>query len=98
MLRGSRAASTGPLWPILVAGLLCASLLTACGGGARPRPAHAAGLPAAETRAFQSVLDHERDFQGVPGMAAAVVVPGRGVWSGGSGVADRRSGRTVTGR
>src|SRR3954451_14231512 len=47
---------------------------------------------------MQSVLDQQRNFYELPGAAAALVIPGVGTWSGGSGVADRRTGRRVTAR
>jgi D-alanyl-D-alanine carboxypeptidase len=47
-------------------------------------------------RKLQGVLDQQREFYELPGAAAAMVIPGAGTWSGGSGVADRRTGRRVT--
>ncbi len=73
-----------------------------CGGTRNGSPSNASGLdrPVAPELAvkLQGVLDQQREFHEVPGAAAAIVIPGVGTWSGGSGVADRRSGRRVTAR
>lgn len=49
-------------------------------------------------RKLQRVLDQQREFYELPGAAAALVIPGKGTWSGGSGVADRHTGARVTAR
>jgi D-alanyl-D-alanine carboxypeptidase len=49
-------------------------------------------------RELQRALDRQREFFELPGAAAALVIPDKGTWSGGSGVADRRSGRRATAR
>ena len=61
--------------------LLLVLLLVGCGGG-RAEPPLAAQL--------QGTLDRERAAQHIPGAAAAVVVGGRVVWVGASGLADVR--------
>jgi D-alanyl-D-alanine carboxypeptidase len=76
--------------------------LAGCGGGSsgapathEPRGAPAArgrpGLDHAARRRLQATLDRVRRGQGAPGAAAAVVVPGAGVWVGVSGLADLRT-------
>jgi D-alanyl-D-alanine carboxypeptidase len=49
-------------------------------------------------RKLQRALDQGREFYELPGAAAALVIPDKGTWWAGSGVADRRSGRRVTAR
>ena len=49
-------------------------------------------------RALQDVVDEQRGRAGLTGLAAAVVIRGRGLWSGGSGVANRATKAPVTGR
>jgi len=49
-------------------------------------------------RALQNALNVERAAASLPGVAAAVVIPGQGLWSGGSGVANRATKEPVTGR
>jgi D-alanyl-D-alanine carboxypeptidase len=49
-------------------------------------------------RTLQNALDVERAAASLTGVAAAVVIPGQGVWSGGSGVANRATKAPVTGR
>src|SRR5215210_4814190 len=48
--------------------------------------------------ALQNALDVERAAASLTGVAAAVVIPGQGLWSGGSGVANRATNAPVTGR
>jgi D-alanyl-D-alanine carboxypeptidase len=67
----------------------------ACGGGKQAsrndgaqRQAHVAPELA---RKLQRALDQQRTFFKLPGAAAAVVNPGKGIWSGGSGLADRET-------
>jgi D-alanyl-D-alanine carboxypeptidase len=49
-------------------------------------------------RKLQRVFDQQREFYELPGAAAALVIPGKGTWSGGSGAADRQTGTRVTAR
>src|SRR3954451_13011020 len=75
-------------------------LLSGCGGGDKPGDSRSSGHKGVDpslARTLQATLDQEREFQELPGAAAAVVIPGQGGWSGGSGVADRRTGAPVTG-
>jgi CubicO group peptidase (beta-lactamase class C family) len=61
--------------------------------------AHGDGqVPPELARKLQHELDQQREFYELPGAAAAVIIPGTGTWSGGSGVADRQAGTRVTGR
>lgn len=91
-----RQAMVHARWPVWV--LVCLAM-TACGGGRHGTPGaqhKGAGVTPALARDLQRTLDRERRFDDLPGVAAAVVLPGRGVWSGGSGVADRATGAPVT--
>ena len=76
-----------------------AMLLWGCGGNGARAPGSSAGSAVDPSlgRALQATLDQQREFHELPGAAAAVVIPGEGVWSGGSGVADRKTGMPVTG-
>jgi D-alanyl-D-alanine carboxypeptidase len=76
-----------------------AMLLWGCGGNRASAPGSSAGnrVDPSLGRALQATLDQQREFHELPGAAAAVVLPGQGVWSGGSGVADRKTGAPVTG-
>jgi D-alanyl-D-alanine carboxypeptidase len=47
---------------------------------------------------LQATLERVREHQSLPGAAAAVVIPGAGVWTGGVGEADTGSHRPVTDR
>jgi D-alanyl-D-alanine carboxypeptidase len=71
-----------------------------CGGATHASPSQASrqdGQVSPElARKLQHVLDQQREFYELPGAAAALVIPGTGMWSGGSGVADRRTGARVT--
>jgi D-alanyl-D-alanine carboxypeptidase len=49
-------------------------------------------------RKLQRAFDQQREFYELPGAAAALVIPDKGTWSGGSGVADRQSRRRATAR
>ena len=73
-----------------------------CGGTTHASPPNASRLDRQVARQLahklQGVLDQQREFYELPGAAAALVIPGVGTWSGGSGVADRRTGRRVTAR
>jgi D-alanyl-D-alanine carboxypeptidase len=76
--------------------------MAGCGGTTHPSPSDVTrrdGQVAPElARKLQHVLDQQREFYELPGAAAALVIPGKGTWSGGSGVADRHSGARVTAR
>jgi D-alanyl-D-alanine carboxypeptidase len=87
-----------PRYALLV-GLTVAMLLCGCGGerAGGPRSSTGKGVDPSLKRALQATLDQQREFRGLPGAAAAVVIPGQGLWSGGSGVADRKTGTPVTG-
>lgn len=100
-----------PVRAALPAGLLAAAVAGAigCGGDSPPRdqPDHAAQSPARTqpsgfdadlaTR-LHATLERVREHQELPGAAAAVVIPGAGVWTGNVGDADAGSHRPVTGR
>jgi D-alanyl-D-alanine carboxypeptidase len=79
--------------------LTVAMLLWGCGGdkAGGPPGSREKGVDPSLARALQATLDQQREFHGLPGAAAAVVIPGQGAWSGGSGVADRKTGARVTG-
>lgn len=82
---------------LLVVVLLSGIVVAGC-GGSNTKHATAPGAPIADpARAdkLQKVLDDERDAYGATGMAAAVVIRGRLFWSGGSGVADRKTNARV---
>lgn len=87
-----------PRHALLVA-FTVAMLLWGCGGerASGPRSSGGNGVDPSLRRALQATLDQQREFHELPGAAAAVVIPGQGVWSGGSGVADRKTGTPVTG-
>jgi D-alanyl-D-alanine carboxypeptidase len=72
----------------------------ACGGSsqasrAQSRQPHPSLGPAL-ARKLQRTLDQYRAAYGLPGVAAAIVIPGEGRWAGGSGVADHKTGAPVT--
>ena len=85
-------------WVVLVG--LSAILFGGCGGsGADERanePAPLKAADAAHARKLQELLDVQRDGYGATAMAAAIIVRGRLVWSGGSGVANRETKAPVT--
>jgi hypothetical protein len=62
-----------------------AMLLWGCGGNRASGPGSSArnGVDPSLRRALQATLDQQREFHELPGAAAAVVIPGQGVWSGG---------------
>src|SRR3954454_12288714 len=76
-----------------------ALLLWGCGGDGARAPGSSArnGVDPSLGRALQATLDQQREFYELPGAAAAVVIPGQGGWSGGSGGADRKTGAPGTG-
>jgi D-alanyl-D-alanine carboxypeptidase len=49
-------------------------------------------------QALQNALDRERARASLTGVAAAVVIPGQGLWSSGSGIANRATQQPLTGR
>lgn len=78
---------------ILIAVVAAAVLLLAgCGDGSSDT---APGIDTATANRLQATLDDVRREQGIPGAAAAVVVPGEGTWAGTSGVADVRTREPV---
>jgi D-alanyl-D-alanine carboxypeptidase len=73
-----------------MSGLLVCLCLAGCGGShARNAARESRGVDPALAASFQRTLDAQRRLHGLPGAAAAVVIPGRGLWSGGAGFADR---------
>src|SRR5215210_2491712 len=85
---------------LLAAWTVAMLVFSGCGGGTggKQHEATAHGVDPSLGRALQATLDQQRKFYELPGEAAAVVIPGQGVWSAGSGVADRRTRAPVTGR
>lgn len=85
--------------PALLVAFTVGVLLGGCGGDTAggPRGSGETGVDPSLGRALQATLDQQREFHELPGAAAAVVIPGQGVWSGGSGVADRKTAMPVTG-
>jgi D-alanyl-D-alanine carboxypeptidase len=85
----------------LVCSLALLGFAGGCGGNGSD---HEATGPTAQrvdpklAAALQKALDVERAAASLTGVAAAVVIPGEGVWSGGSGLADRATKARVTGR
>ena len=95
-----------PAVSIVVLGLM-GGLVAGCGGSSTDATDRAAGTPARrEPKGFdpqlaarlQETLERVSAHQGMPGAAAAVVMPGAGVWTGTTGYADRRTKRKVTDR
>jgi len=95
-----------PAASIVVLGLM-GGLVAGCGGSSSDPADRAAGTPARrEAKGFdpqlaarlQETLERVSAHQGMPGAAAAVVMPGAGVWTGTTGYADRRTKRKVTDR
>ena len=84
--------------------LCCLALLGfACDGGSNGSDRDESGpteqrVDPKLAQALQSALDRERAAASLTGVAAAVMIPGRGLWSGGSGVANRSTQAPVTGR
>jgi D-alanyl-D-alanine carboxypeptidase len=80
-------------WLLLV--VLSAILVASCGGSDTDEPAKApAPRQAADTaqaRELQEMLDVQRDGYRATGMAAAVIIRGRLLWAGGSGLANRET-------
>jgi D-alanyl-D-alanine carboxypeptidase len=73
-------------------------LVCGCGTGGSDRGQVVQHVDPKLARALQDALDVERAAASLTGVAAAVVIPGQGVWSGGSGVADWATKAPVTGR
>ncbi len=74
-------------------------VLQACGGGASdPQQQQQAvrGFDPKMRAALEQTLEKQFEDSGVPGMAATVVVEGRGEWSAAHGLADIRAKRKVT--
>jgi D-alanyl-D-alanine carboxypeptidase len=81
----------------VVAVLLSGIVVAGCGGSST-KHAKAPRAPMADparAHKLQKMLDDQRDAYGATGMAAAVVIRGRLLWSGGSGVADRKTNAGV---
>jgi D-alanyl-D-alanine carboxypeptidase len=80
---------------------VAALLVSACGERSPTTPSSSkpGGSPAGGQRPvverLQRTLDRVRREQEIPGAAAAVVIPGEGVWVGASGVADVRTREPV---
>jgi D-alanyl-D-alanine carboxypeptidase len=89
-------ARRGLWWCVACA---AAAAMAGCGANqtsrAQPHPSHA-GIGLALSRRLQRTFDAYRTAYRLPGAAAAVIIPGEGSWSGGSGVADRETGTPVT--
>ena len=85
--------------PAVVGVALALLALAACGGGTaevqRDRPA-VGGFDPKMRSALEQTLDKQFENSGVPGMAATVIVEGRGEWSAARGLADIRARREVT--
>ncbi|MDQ4026256.1 MAG: beta-lactamase family protein [Actinomycetota bacterium] len=69
-----------------------------CDGAKQPSPSRDGPVAPGLARKLQRVFDQQREFYELPGAAAALVIPGKGTWSAGSGVADRQSATRVTAR
>lgn len=85
-------------WLSLVA--VSAVLLAGCGGSDAGERAQLRALPeaadAATSRELQEVLDFQRESYGATGMAASIVIGGLEFWSGGSGLANRKTKAPMT--
>src|SRR3954451_8156402 len=83
----------------LVAMALAALALGACGGGMPDSKTHeraVKGFDPAMRRALEGTLAKQFEDSGVKGIAATVIVDGRGEWSAARGFADADAGRRVT--
>jgi D-alanyl-D-alanine carboxypeptidase len=67
-------------------------------GDRSPARTEPGGFDADLAARLQATLERVRENQQLPGAAAAVVIPGAGVWTGGVGEADTGSDRPVTAR
>jgi CubicO group peptidase (beta-lactamase class C family) len=80
--------------------VVAAVAVAGCGGSdgdelaKSPKPQKAAD--AATSRKLQEVLDFQRESDGATGMAAAIVIRGRHLWSGGSSLSNRETKAPVT--
>ncbi len=76
------------------------ALLWGCGGDTTDRQDGSGEqrVEPALAQALAATLDQQREFYELPGAAAAVLMPGKAMWSAGSGIADRRTGAAVTPR
>src|SRR3954465_12138537 len=85
-------------WLLVASAVLV--LLWGCGGARStgPEGSGEASIDPSLAQALAATLDQQREFYELPGAAAAVVIPGKGMWSAGSGVADRKTGAPVTAR
>src|SRR3954469_2153957 len=75
-------------------GLTMCLCLAGCGGHHATSPS-GGHIDPPLARSLQHTLDQQRRLRGLPGAAAAVVIRGHGMWSGGSGFADRARGTPV---
>jgi D-alanyl-D-alanine carboxypeptidase len=82
-------------WPAIVG--VAALLVAGCGERSPRTPTERgpSGFDPAAAKRLQGTLDRVRREQEIPGAAAAVVVPGAGVWVGASGLADVRTRERV---
>jgi D-alanyl-D-alanine carboxypeptidase len=88
---------------VIAAGFTALVLVACSGGGESAEDDHATtakhdapGFDANLSSTLQEILDDERERFAAPGASAAVVVPGEGVWTGVSGIADRKTNEPVT--
>jgi D-alanyl-D-alanine carboxypeptidase len=85
-------------WLLLV--VLSAVVVAGCGGSGADEPAKPPPpqkpADAATARKLQAVLDMQRESYDATGTAAAIVIEGRHFWSGGSGLANRKTRAPVT--
>jgi hypothetical protein len=79
-------------------GVLALLLLGACGKGAPEAQKDQGAVKGFDPRtriALEKTLDMQFENSGVPGIAATVIVEGRGKWSAAWGMADVRTKRKV---
>jgi D-alanyl-D-alanine carboxypeptidase len=91
--RGWKLPATRQLQLLLASAAASLLILPACSGGSgRSEPTKETGTRVSELSAgLQRVLDDFRATNDLPGVSAAVLAPGVGLWSGASGVADTRT-------
>jgi len=84
----------------LLVGVVFALIVSSGCGGASPDSKDdrraVEGFDPQMRSALEQTLEKQFENSGVPGVAATVLVNGRGEWSGARGMADVRSGREVT--